>query len=103
VIAVSTTSWWVLGYALGAAVVVVAAALLVTVILFARRIVGQAAAITLALDGAMRNTTPLLDLAMVNHSIESLTRGLKKATGVQGETDERSLVQRIVGALGRRL
>src|SRR5919202_999799 len=95
-LAVSTTAWWAIGYAVGGAVVLVAAALLITIILLARRIVRQAAAITFALDGAMRNTNALFDVANVNHSLESITRGLKKArgAGVGGE-DERGVLDRV--------
>lgn len=94
-LAVSTTAWWIVGYAIGIAVVLIAATLLIAIIVLARRIVHQAAAITLALDGAMRNTDPLFDVANVNHSIESIARGLKKLRGAGlGGEDERSLLQR---------
>src|ERR687886_1362574 len=93
---ISTTAWWAIGYAVGGAVVLVAAALLITIILLARRIVRQAAAITFALDGAMRNTNALFDVANVNHSIESITRGLNRARGESGGVeDERSLTERV--------
>ena len=95
-LAVSTTAWWALGSVVGGAVVLVAATLLITIILLARRIVRQAGAITLALDGAMRNTNPLFDLAAVNHSIESITRGLQRARGESGgQQDERGVAQRV--------
>jgi hypothetical protein len=98
----TTTGWWILGYAIGAAVVLVAATLLIVINLLARRIVRQTAEITLALDGAMRNTEPLFDLGMVNHSLESLTRGLKKLAGEEGSEDDRGLFRRIASVLGRR-
>jgi hypothetical protein len=98
----TTTGWWVLGYAIGAAVVLVAATLLVTVILLARRIVRQTAEITFALDGAMRNTTPLFDLGMMNHGLESITRGLKELAGAEGGEDERGILRRITSFLSRR-
>ncbi len=95
-LAASTAAWWAIGYAVAGAVVVVAAGLLITIILLARRIVGQAVAITAALDGAMRNTNALFDVANVNHSLESITRGLKRARGEsEGAEDERSLGQRV--------
>ena len=100
----STTAWWIVGYAIGGAVVLIAAALLVTIILLARRIVTQAAAITLALDGAMRNTNPLFDLASVNHGLESITRGLAKLRGEpKGLEDERGLWRRISSVISRKL
>jgi hypothetical protein len=93
---VSTTGWWILGYALAGVVVLIAATLLVSIILLARRIVAQAAAITRALDGAMRNTNPLYDLANVNHAIGSITRGLEKLRGEPtGVVDERSALSKL--------
>ena len=99
----TTTGWWILGYAVGGAVVLIAATLLIVINLLARRIVHQAAAITLALDGAMRNTDPLFDLGMVNHGLESLVRGVKKLAGEEGSPDERSVWQRIASVISRRL
>ena len=101
-LAASTTEWWGLGYIVGGAVVLVAAALLITIILLARRVVRQAVAITTALDGAMRNTNPLFDIANVNHSIESITRGLRRASGeAAGPQDEHSLGERIRSRIPR--
>jgi hypothetical protein len=93
---VSTTGWWILGFAVAGAVVLIAATLLITIILLARRIVSQTAAITFALDGAMRNTNPLFDLASVNHGLESISRGLGKLRGEpKGIEDERNLLDRM--------
>ena len=92
----STTGWWILGYAVGGAVILIAATLLIAIILLARQIVSQAAAITRALDGAMRNTDPLFDLANMNHAIGSITRGLEKLRGEPtGIVDERGLLSRV--------
>jgi hypothetical protein len=98
----TTTGWWILGYAVGGIVVLIAATLLVVINLLARRIVHQTAEITLVLDGAVRNTNPLFDLGMVNHSLESLTRGIKELAGEEGAEDERGVWRRITSALGRR-
>ena len=100
-LAVSTTTWWTIGFAIAGVVVLLAASLLVTIILLARRIVRQAAAITLALDGAMRNTNALFELGGVNHTIESITRGLKSLRGEGGPEDERGAVGRIASAASR--
>src|ERR687886_943425 len=98
----TTTWWWILGYAIGGAVVLVAATLLILINLLARRIVSQTAEITLALDGAMRNTDPLFDLGMVNHGLESLVRGVKELAGEEGAEDERGLWRRLLSVVGRR-
>jgi hypothetical protein len=92
----STTGWWILGYALAGVVVLIAATLLIAIILFARRIVAQTAAITRALDGAMRNTNPLFDLANLNHALGSITRGLEKLRGEPtGVVDERNPLSKL--------
>jgi hypothetical protein len=98
----TTTGWWILGYAIGGAVVLIAASLLIVINLLARGIVRRTAEITLALDGAMRNTDALFDLGMVNHGIESLTRGIKKLAREEGPEDERGLWCRITSVLTQR-
>jgi hypothetical protein len=95
VLGLSTTGWWAFGYAVGAAAVVVAAALVLLVIALARRIVVQAREIETALLGAHRNTEALFDIAMMNHALESITRGVKQVRGEQGPEDERGLLSRI--------
>jgi hypothetical protein len=71
------SSWWVVGWVIGAAVVVVAASLLLAIIGLARRITGQAREITTALDGAREHTTPLFDVTRTNLAIDQITRGLR--------------------------
>jgi len=74
---VALSSWWYVGWAIGAAVVLVAAALLVAIIILGRRIAGQADDITRALDGAREHTTPLFDVTRTNLAIDRITRGLR--------------------------
>jgi hypothetical protein len=94
-LALSTTGWWTLGYAVGAAAVVVAAALVILVIALARRIVTQAREIETALVGAHANTEALFDIAMMNHALESITRGVKQVKGEQGPQDERRFLSKL--------
>lgn len=75
-IAVSTTTWWVIGWAVGLAVTVVAATLLIAIIVLARRVVGQAGAIVEALDGARANTDALYDVRVTNHELDRITTHL---------------------------
>ena len=77
VVAVSTTTWWVIGSVLGAVVIALVAALLLAIILLARRIVGQAGAIVRALDGAQANTAALYDVAGTNHALVRIVRDLR--------------------------
>ncbi len=78
-LAISTVGWWVLGWALGAAVVLVAAVLLVAIIALARRIVRQTEEITAALERARDNTRPLFDLTATNLALDRIARGLGEA------------------------
>src|SRR5207253_1868941 len=48
-LALTTTGWWIVGYAVGGVVVLIAATLLIAINLLARRIVRQTAEIALAL------------------------------------------------------
>lgn len=78
-LALSTTAWWTIGFAIGGAVVAIAASLLITIILLGRRIVGQAGRIIAALDATRENTNPMYDVAAVNHNLDRITRGLRTA------------------------
>lgn len=78
-LAVSTTVWWIIGYAAGGAVVLVAASLLLAIIALGRRVVRQANDIVTALDGARENTAPLFDVARTNLAVDRVTRGLRAA------------------------
>jgi len=69
---------WVIGWVLGVVVVLAVAVLVLTITGLARRIAGQAEAITTALDGARENTTPLWDVRVTNHAIDAITRGLRR-------------------------
>jgi hypothetical protein len=73
--------WWIVGWALGAVVVLIAALLLLAIIALGRRIVRQADEITVALDGARENTTPLFDVRRTNLAVDRVTRGLARARG----------------------
>ena len=75
-LAVSTTTWWVIGWVVGVAVVLVAAALLLVIIALARRIVRQAGDIVVALDGARENTTALFDVTRTNLALDRIRRDL---------------------------
>ena len=76
-VAVSTTTWWVIGSVLGTVVIALVAVLLIAIILLARRIVGQAGAIIEGLDGAQANTAALYDVAGTNHALVRIVRDLR--------------------------
>jgi hypothetical protein len=71
------TGWYV-GWILGVVVVALVAALVLTITALAQRITRQAQAITEALDGARENTIPLWEVRTTNHTIDCITRGLRR-------------------------
>jgi hypothetical protein len=92
---VASALWWTIGYVAGVLVVLAAALLLLAIIALAKRIERQARDIQAALEGAVRNTEPLFELGLVNHTLESLTRAMKRERGEEGEQDERGLLHRL--------
>ena len=104
VLAVSTTAWWAIGFAISGEVVLVAALLLIVIIMLARRIARQAREITAALDGARANTTPLFAVANVSHALERIVVGLRALRGAgppRGDADV-GWVLRIEGQLAQK-
>lgn len=84
-LAVSTTSWWIVGSVIASAVVLVAAVLLFTIIALGRRIAREAGAIIEALDGARENTNALFDVTKTNLAIDRITRDLRIVReGIEG-------------------
>ena len=72
------SSWWIVGWVGGVIVVALVAALVLTITALAQRIVGQARAITKALDGARENTLGLWEVRTTNHALDRITRGLRR-------------------------
>lgn len=75
--AASTTTWWIVGYAIGGVVVALVAALLILAIALVRRLVRQAGDIVAGLEGARGNTEPLIAIANVNGEIDRIHTGLR--------------------------
>lgn len=83
--ALAISVYWYVGWIVGTVVVALAAGLLLWAIAQARKITGQAEAVTEALDGARENTAPLYDVGRTNLAVDRITRGLARARG-GGET-----------------
>lgn len=76
---------WYLGWAIGLVVVLLVAALVLAITATAERIARQADDITAALDGTRANTEPLFAVKTTNHTIDRITRGLRRVrTGGAG-------------------
>ncbi len=80
-LAISVSTGWIVGWAVGVVVVLIAAVLLLLIIGLGRRIARQAEAITEALDGARENTTPMFEIPKTNLALDRIARGLRRARG----------------------
>ena len=81
---IGLSTWWTVGWAVGAAVVVVAAVLILLVNSLARRITSEARAIITGLDGVAAKTSSLHDVTRTHHAVAEITDGLRRA---RGDTD----------------
>lgn len=84
-LALTTTTWWVIGYVIATLVVLLVATLLLVAIALVRKIVGQAAEITTALEGARDHTAPLVALAEANSKLEQTVLALALLRERRGE------------------
>lgn len=82
--ALALSTWWYVGWAIGAIVVVIAAALLLAIIFLGRRVTRQAEDITSALDGARENTDPLWAVQQININLDRVVNGLLAARRALG-------------------
>jgi hypothetical protein len=84
------SSWWTVGWIVGAVVVLLVAILLLMIISAARRIDGTAQGITTDLDSIARKTRPLQNVAATNRAVLTITRCLRIARGAGPATDRYS-------------
>ena len=73
------SGWWIVGWAVGAAVVLLAAALLVAIIGLGRRIAHEADDITAGLDRTRVATEGLWEVKRANLALDRIVRGLAAA------------------------
>ena len=78
---VALSTWWTVGWAVGAVVILLVAVLLLLIIGAARRIDGTAQGITTDLDSIARKTRPLQNVAATNKAVQTITACLRLARG----------------------
>jgi len=78
---VGLSTWWTVGWTVGAAVVVIAAVLLLLVNSLARRITNESRQIITGLDGVAGKTRSLRDVTRTQHAVAEITDGLRHARG----------------------
>lgn len=75
------STWWAVGWAVGAAVVVIAAVLIVLIASLSRRIANESREIIGGLQGVAGKTTSLHDVTRTHHAVAEITDGLRRARG----------------------
>jgi hypothetical protein len=88
VIALST--WWTVGWAVGAVVVLLVAVLLLTITAMARKIDGVAQDLVTDLDSIARKTRPLQEVGATTTAVRTITRCLRAARGGPPAVDKYS-------------
>jgi hypothetical protein len=83
-VSLALSTWWYVGWAIGAGVVVIAATLLLIIIFLGRRVAREADEITAALDGTRANTDPLWGVKQININLDRINRGLVAARRALG-------------------
>jgi hypothetical protein len=82
------SSWWTVGWAVGAVVVLLVAVLLLAITGLARKIDGVAQDLVTDLDSIARKTEPLQNVAATNNAVQTITRCLRKARGAAPVLDK---------------
>jgi hypothetical protein len=78
---VALSSWWAVGWIVGAVVILLVAVLILTITALARRIGGQAQLITSDLESIAAKTRPLHEVGRTNQAVRTIIRGLRVARG----------------------
>jgi hypothetical protein len=85
----SLSSWWTVGWAVGAIVVLLVAVLILVISALARKIDGSAQELVSDLDSIAVKTRPLHDVGSTNNSVKAIMRGLRIARGETGAAHDR--------------
>lgn len=78
---IALSSWWTVGWAVGAVVVLLVAILLITITFLARRIDVVAEDLVTDLDSIAEKTVPLRDVGATNNAVVTIIRCLILARG----------------------
>jgi hypothetical protein len=80
-VSIALSTWWTVGWAVGAVVVLLVALLLLTIIALARKVDGVAQDLVSDLDSIARKTRPLQAVGATNVAVQTITRCLRVARG----------------------
>lgn len=86
IIALST--WWTVGWVVGAVVILLVAVLILTITALARKVDGVAQQLVSDLDSIAHKTRPLQDVGATNVAVRTITRCLRIARGESPALDK---------------
>jgi hypothetical protein len=75
------STWWTVGWVVGAVVILLVAVLILTITALAKKVDGVAEELVSDLDSIAQKTRPLQDVGAANGAIRTITRGLRSARG----------------------
>ncbi|MDQ3678909.1 MAG: hypothetical protein M3401_19275 [Actinomycetota bacterium] len=78
------STWWTVGWIVGAVVVLLVAVLILAITGLARKINGSAEELVSDLDSIAHKIRPLHDVGATNIAVRTITRGLRIARGQPG-------------------
>lgn len=81
------SSWWMVGWVVGAVVIALVAILLLTITALARKTDGVAKHLVSDLDSIAQKTRPLQDVGATNVAVQTITRCLRIARGADPVVD----------------
>ncbi len=85
---IALSTWWTVGWAVGAVVVLLVAVLLLAITALARKIDGVANGLVTDLDSIAHKTEPLQNVAATNNAVVTITRCLRAARGGEPVVDK---------------
>ncbi len=83
------STWWTVGWVVGAVVIGLVAVLLLAITAFARKIDGTAKELVTDLDSIAQKTRPLQDVGATNIAVKTITRCLRLARGETTPTGDK--------------
>jgi hypothetical protein len=78
---IALSTWWTVGWVVGAVVILLVAVLLLTITALARKVDGVAQELVGDLESIAHKTRPLQDVGATNNAVRTITRCLRSARG----------------------
>jgi hypothetical protein len=83
------STWWTVGWVVGAVVILLVAVLLVAITALARKVDGEASQLVTDLDSIAVKTRPLHDVGRTSNAVRAIIRGLRIARGAPPSAPDR--------------